>query len=208
MSHLLDLSQRVLLELKEGRPARAAEPAADELAMFRSLQLLTAKPVLYVCNVSEDAAATGNEASARVAEMAAASGAGSVVVSAKIEEEVAQLDDTAERDEFLESMGLEETGLSRVISAGYGLLGLITFFTVGPKEARAWTVPSGALAPQAAGTIHTDFERGFICAETISYDDFISLGGEQGARDAGKLRQEGRNYLVRDGDIMEFRFNV
>ncbi len=205
---LLNLSQRVLAELREGRPARAVNASADEADMFRSLQLLTAKPVLYVCNVGEDSAAEGNQASARVAEMAAANGACSVVVSARIEEEVAQLDDVAERAEFLESLGLEETGLSRVIRAGYGLLGLITFFTVGPKEARAWTVVSGTLAPQAAATIHTDFERGFICAETISYDDFISLGGEQGARDAGKLRQEGRGYLVQDGDIMEFRFNV
>ena len=172
------------------------------------LQLLTAKPVLYACNVEEDAAATGNGQSERVAAMAAEQGAGTVIISAKIEEEVAALDDEEDKSEFLGALGLEETGLARVIRAGYELLHLITFFTVGPKEARAWTVRDGAKAPEAAGAIHTDFERGFIRAETISYDDFVELGGEHAAKEAGKMRQEGRDYLTRDGDIMLFRFNV
>ncbi|MGB0749142.1 MAG: redox-regulated ATPase YchF [Magnetospiraceae bacterium] len=204
----LDLVERCLAELREGRPARTVSVAAEDQKRFKGLQLLTAKPVLYVCNVEEDSAAEGNSQSARVAEMAASIGAGSVVISAQIEEEVAQLSDPAEKDEFLESLGLAETGLARVIRAGYELLDLITFFTVGPKEARAWTVRRGASAPEAAGAIHTDFQRGFIKAETIAYDDFIACNGEQGAKDAGKMRQEGKDYTVLDGDIFHFRFNV
>ncbi|MCP5367593.1 MAG: redox-regulated ATPase YchF [Hyphomicrobiales bacterium] len=204
----LDLVERTLAVLRDGRPARTVERAEDERRAFRMLQLLTAKPVLYVCNVDEDEAATGNDHTARVAEMAAAQGAGSVVISAKIEEEIAQLETAAEKDEFLETLGLTETGLAQVIRAGYALLDLITFFTAGPKESRAWTLRRGARAPQAAGTIHTDFERGFIRAETIAYDDYIALGGEQPCKDAGRMRAEGRDYLVKDGDILLFRFNV
>lgn len=202
------LVERALEVLRDGKPARLVEVTDDERKQFRMLQLLTAKPVLYVCNVEEDNAATGNLYSEQVAEMAAAQGAESVVISAKIEEEISQLTDQAERDEFLETLGLEETGLARVVRAGYSLLDLITFFTAGPKESRAWTVRRGAKAPEAAGEIHTDFERGFIRAETISFDDYIALNGEQGAKDAGKMRQEGRDYVVKDGDIMLFRFNV
>jgi len=204
----LNIVERVLKVLAEGKPARTVDVAEDDQKTFKMLQLLTSKPILYVCNVDEDSAADGNELSARVAEMAAAQGAGSVVISAKIEEEVSQLDSEEEKQEFLETLGLEETGLTRVIRAGYELLDLITFFTVGPKEARAWTVRKGAKAPQAAGVIHTDFERGFIKAETIAYDDYVTLGGEQPCKDAGKMRQEGRDYVVHDGDIMLFRFNV
>jgi len=163
--------------------------------------------VLYVCNVEEASAAKGNGLSEKVAARAKAEGASSVVVSAAIEAEVAQLPE-ADRAEFLSSLGLTETGLARVIRAGYGLLNLITFFTAGPKEARAWTVHAGAKAPEAAGVIHTDFERGFICAETIAYDDYLACNGEQGAKDVGKMRQEGRDYVVKDGDVMLFRFNV
>ena len=202
------LVERALEVLRDGKPARLVEVSDDEHKQLRMLQLLTAKPVLYVCNVEEENAAIGNGYSEKVAEMAAAQGAESVVISAKIEEEISQLGDQAERDEFLETLGLEETGLARVVRAGYALLDLITFFTAGPKESRAWTVHRGAKAPEAAGEIHTDFERGFIRAETISYDDYIALNGEQGAKDAGKMRQEGRDYVVKDGDIMLFRFNV
>ncbi len=202
---------RLLLMAKEalenGKPARSVEVAAEDARNWRLLQLLTSKPVLYVCNVDEDAAAEGNEYSAAVAKMAEATGAASVVISAAIEEEIAQLDD-AERDEFLESLGLEESGLDRIITAGHALLGLQTYFTVGPKEARAWTIPVGATAPQAAGVIHGDFERGFIRAETVAYDDFVALGGEQAAREAGKLRAEGKNYQVKDGDVLHFLFNT
>ncbi|MGB0682624.1 MAG: redox-regulated ATPase YchF [Magnetovibrionaceae bacterium] len=204
----IELIERSLAVLQEGKPARTVEVAEDEQKAFRMLQLLTSKPVLYVCNVEEDSAATGNSQTARVAEMAEAQGAGWVVVSARIEEEVAQLDDPAEKAEFLEAIGLEETGLSRVIRAGYELLGLLTFFTAGPKEARAWTTIQGSTAPNCAGVIHTDFERGFICAETIAYDDFVELGGEAAAKDAGKMRQEGKTYLAKDGDVFHFRFNV
>ncbi|MHA1599053.1 MAG: redox-regulated ATPase YchF [Alphaproteobacteria bacterium] len=204
----LALVERALPELQAGRPARTLEISDDDKKLFDGLQLLSAKPVLYVCNVEEDAAADGNDFSRKVAEMAAGQGAGAVNISAKIEEEVAALDDEAEKAEFLESLGLEETGLARVIRAGYELLHLITFFTVGPKEARAWTVGRDSKAPQAAGVIHTDFEKGFIKAETIAYDDFIDCDGEQGAKDAGKMRQEGKTYVVIDGDIMLFRFNV
>ncbi|MBF0247250.1 MAG: redox-regulated ATPase YchF [Alphaproteobacteria bacterium] len=204
----LELVERTLKVLEAGKPARNTEIAEDEKKAFKMLQLLTSKPILYVCNVDEDSAATGNALSDKVAEMAAAQGAKSVVISAKIEEEVSQLDADDEKQEFLETLGLEETGLARVIRAGYELLNLITFFTVGPKEARAWTVRKGAKAPEAAGAIHTDFERGFIKAETIAYDDFVGLGGEQACKDAGKMRQEGKEYVVHDGDIMLFRFNV
>lgn len=204
----LDLCNRALELLRDGKPARMLEVKADEKRAFKMLQLLTSKPVLYICNVEEDNAADGNSQSARVFEKAAAEGAEAVVISAKIEEEIAQLGSDEEKAEFLETIGLEETGLARVIQAGYRLLDLITFFTQGPKEVRAWTVRNGALAPEAAGAIHTDFQRGFIRAETIAYDDFISLGGENAAKEAGKMRQEGKEYLTKDGDIMLFKFNV
>ena len=205
----LELVGKTLEVLREGKPARTIELSdPEEKRLFKNLQLLTSKPVLYVCNVEEDAAAEGNEKSAKVAEMAAEQGAQAVVISAQIEEEVSQLEDEAEKAEFLESLGLEETGLSRVIHAGYKLLNQITFFTCGPKEARAWTVFDGAKAPEAAGVIHTDFQRGFIKAETIAFQDYIDCGGETGAKDAGKMRQEGKEYLVKDGDIFLFRFNV
>jgi GTP-binding protein YchF len=204
----LEVMEPVLAALREGKPARTVAVTADERPILKSLQLLTAKPVLYVCNVEEGAAASGNASSARVEAYARERGAASVVISAAIEAEVAQLADEAEKREFLESLGLEETGLARVIRAGYRLLDLITFLTVGPKEAHAWTVPHGAKAPQAAGVIHTDFEKGFIRAETISYADFVACGGEQGAKEAGKMRLEGAEYIVQDGDILHFRFNV
>ncbi|WP_404422253.1 redox-regulated ATPase YchF [Thalassospira australica] len=205
----LELIERTLEALREGKPARVVEiNNEDEAKAFRMLQLLTSKPVLYACNVDEDSAADGNALSAKVAEMAASQGARSVVISAAIESEVALLDSAEDKKEFLEGLGLEETGLARVIREGYKLLNLLTFFTVGPKEARAWTVYSGATAPNAAGVIHTDFERGFIKAETIAYDDFIAFNGETGARDNGKLRQEGKTYIVKDGDIFHFKFNV
>ncbi len=194
--------------LREGKPARLTEPNGDDEArVFAQAQLLTAKPVLYVCNVAEEDAAEGNEMSARVFAKAAAEGAQAVVVSAAIESELVAMP-AEERAEYLESLGLDESGLARVIRAGYKLLGLQTFFTAGPKEARAWTFPAGAKAPQAAGEIHTDFERGFIRAETIAYDDYVALGGEAKAREAGKLRQEGKEYLVQDGDVLLFKFNV
>src|SRR5579862_223546 len=202
----LEVMEPVLAALREGRTARSVALAPEQRAVLKTLDLITAKPVLFVCNVDEGAAATGNAASARVEEFAKAQGAASVTISAAIEAEVAQFGDEAPA--FLETLGLAETGLARVIRAGYGLLGLLTFFTVGPKEARAWTVEVGAKAPQAAGVIHTDFEKGFIRAETIAYDDFVACGGEQGAKDAGKMRLEGSEYLVRDGDIFHFRFNV
>jgi len=194
--------------LREGKPARLTVPKDEEEArVLGTAQLLTAKPVLYVCNVEEASAANGNALSAAVATMAAASGAASVVISAAIESEIAQMD-PADRPDFLSELGLTETGLARVVRAGYDLLALLTYFTAGPKETRAWTIPRGTKAPQAAGVIHGDFERGFIRAETIAYDDFVRLGGESGARDAGKLRSEGKEYVVADGDIMNFRFNV
>lgn len=205
----MDMIERSLEVLREGKPARVvAVDGEDEAKAFRMLQLLTSKPILYVCNVDEDSAAEGNELSAKVAEMAEAQGARSVVISAAIEAEVALLDSAEDKKEFLEGLGLAETGLARIIREGYKLLDLLTFFTVGPKEARAWTVFKGATAPNAAGVIHTDFERGFIKAETIAYDDFIEFNGESGARDAGKLRQEGKTYIVKDGDIFHFKFNV
>ena len=201
------LMDAALKLLSEGKPARLVEVPKEEEALFRSFNLLTSKPVLYVANVEEAAAASGNTQSARVEEMAKAEGAVAVVISAEIEAEVAQLPDQEEH-EFLESLGLHEPGLDRLIRAGYALLGLITFFTAGPKEVRAWTIPAGARAPQAAGTIHTDFEKGFIRAQTIAFDDYIALGGEQGAKDAGKARDEGKDYVVKDGDVMLFKFNV
>jgi GTP-binding protein YchF len=194
--------------LREGKPARLARPEGeDELRVFNQAQLLTAKPVLYVCNVEEEAAAEGNAFSAKVFAKAKAEGANAVIVSAAIESELTGMDDE-ERMVFLEEMGLHETGLARVIRAGYDLLHLITFFTVGPKEARAWTVHQGAKAPEAAGEIHSDMQRGFIRAETIAFDDYIALNGEAGAKDAGKLRQEGKEYVIQDGDVLHFKFNV
>lgn len=194
--------------LREGKPARLKVPNDDEEArLFRQAQLLTAKPVLYVCNVAEEDAAEGNDLSAKVFAKAAAEGAQAVVVSAAIEAELVAMPEE-DRGEFLEALGLTESGLARVIRAGYKLLGLKTFFTAGPKEARAWTFPAGAKAPQAAGEIHSDFERGFIRAETIAYEDYVTLGGEAGAKEAGKLRQEGKEYVVQDGDVLLFKFNV
>ncbi len=201
----LALVQRTLPLLRDGKPARLVERKPEEEKGFQMLSLLSAKPVLYVCNVDEGAAATGNEYSRRVEERAAAEGARAVVISAKIEAEIAVLA-PAERAEFLETIGLEEPGLDRLIRAGYALLDLVTFFTAGPKESKAWTIARGTRAPQAAGTIHTDFERGFIRAETIAYNDYVALGGEAGARDAGRLRLEGKDYVVADGDVMHFRF--
>jgi GTP-binding protein YchF len=193
--------------LREGKPARNADLTPEEREPYRQLALMTQKPVLYVANVEEGSAVSGNRFSKMVEEKAAREGAGCVVISARIEEEVAQLE-AAERADFLGSLGLEEPGLNRLIRTGYALLGLITFFTVGPKEARAWTVTKGSRAPQAAGVIHTDFEKGFIRAETIAYEDYVTLGGESGARDAGRMRLEGKDYVVADGDVMHFRFNA
>ena len=201
----LALVELALALLREGKPARLIERKPEEEHLFHTLGLLTALPVLYVCNVDEDAAASGNAQSRLVEERARQEGAASVVISAKIEAEIAVLP-AEERADYLAAVGLAEPGLDRLIRAGYALLDLVTFFTAGPKEARAWTVTRGARAPQAAGVIHTDFERGFIRAETISYEDYVKLGGEAGARDAGKLRLEGKDYSVADGDVMHFRF--
>ncbi len=203
----LDMIERVIPLLEDGKPARLLELSdPEDIRLFKGLQLLTAKPVLYICNVDEGEAATGNAHSAAVEAKAAAEGASCVIICAAIEAEIAQLDDAEEQAAFLDDLGLEETGLARVIRAGYGLLGLLTFFTAGPKEARAWTVHDGATAPQAAGRIHTDFEKGFIRAETIGFDDYIACDGETGAKEKGKMRLEGKDYLVKDGDIMLFRF--
>ncbi|WP_298169091.1 redox-regulated ATPase YchF [Novosphingobium sp.] len=194
--------------LREGKPARLTVPKDDEEArVFAQAQLITAKPVLYVCNVEEEAAGTGNDFSARVFAKAKAEGANAVIVSAAIEADIVTMP-VEDRAEFLSALGLEEAGLAKIIRSGYELLHLLTFFTVGPKEARAWTVHAGAKAPEAAGEIHSDMQRGFIRAETIAYEDFVTLGGEAAARDAGKLRQEGKEYVVRDGDVMHFKFNV
>ena len=201
---LLALAQTAL---EEGRPARSVVVEAEDAKTWKGLQLLTTKPILYVCNVDEGSAASGNALSAQVEEMAAQQGAASVVISAQIEEEISQLD-PEEAAMFLEEMGLEEPGLDRLIRAGYDLLQLETYFTVGPKEARAWTIPAGTPAPKAAGVIHGDFEKGFIRAETIAYEDFVSLGGEQKAKDAGKMRAEGKSYRVKDGDVLHFLFNT
>jgi GTP-binding protein YchF len=202
------LMERALKLLKEGKPARFVQCSPDEKDELQHLQLITTKPIVYVCNVAETEAVQGNAFTLLVKEWAEKEGARSALISAAIEAEVASLDSEEEKTEFLESLGLHETGLTRVIREGYGLLNLITFFTIGPKEARAWTVEKEAKAPQAAGEIHTDFERGFICAETIAYNDYIAYKGEQGAKAAGKLRLEGRDYLVQDGDVFHFRFNV
>jgi GTP-binding protein YchF len=201
----LGIVQRALVLLRDGKPARLLERKPEEERAFAMLGLLTSKPVLYVCNVEEGAAGTGNDFSRQVEARAKQEGAGSVVISAKIESEIAVLS-REERAEYLSAIELKEPGLDRLIRAGYELLHLVTFFTVGPKEARAWTITRGTKAPQAAGVIHTDFERGFIRAETIAYDDYVALGGEAGARDAGKLRLEGKDYVVADGDVMHFRF--
>jgi GTP-binding protein YchF len=201
----LDLVNRSLALLRDGKPARFVERKAEEVKLFHSLGLLTSMPVLYVCNVDEASAATGNDYSRAVEQRAAEEGAASVVISAKIEAEIAVLP-RDEREMFLSEIGLQEPGLDRLIRVGYGLLHLVTFFTVGPKETRAWTVTRGSRAPQAAGVIHSDFERGFIRAETIAYDDYLKGGGEAGARDIGKLRLEGKEYIVADGDVMHFRF--
>jgi GTP-binding protein YchF len=198
------LMEPILAALEAGKPARTA---ITDIEGAKRLNLLTAKPVLYVCNVEEAHAADGNAQSARVAAMAAAQNAGCVIVSAAIEAEVSQLAE-ADRAGFLADLGLADSGLDRVISAGYGLLGLITYFTVGPKETRAWTIVKGTKAPGAAGVIHGDFERGFIAAETVAYEDYVAAKGEAGAREAGKLRIEGREYVVKDGDVLLFRFNV
>ena len=201
------LMKQALAALEAGKPARTVQVAEDDEKAWRMLQLLTSKPVLYVCNVEESSAANGNSLSAKVEEMAAKQGAGAVVISAKIEEELAQMPEE-DAAMFLEEMGLEEAGLDRLIKAAYDLLGLQTYFTVGPKEARAWTITKGMLAPQAAGVIHGDFERGFIRAETIAYEDYISGNGEAGAREAGKFRVEGKSYEVKDGDVLHFLFNA
>jgi GTP-binding protein YchF len=205
---LHDVLTKAQVLLAAGKPARGLTLTDDEVKPFRMLQLMTSKPVLYVCNVSEADAATGNEWTKKVEAMAKANGAQSVVISAAIESEIAQLPTDEEKAEFLDTLGLTEPGLNKIIRAGYKLLGLQTYFTVGPKEARAWTVRAGAKAPEAAGVIHGDFERGFIRAEVIAYEDFVALKGEQAAKDQGKMRQEGKEYPVKDGDIILFRFNV
>ena len=203
----LAIIERVLAALHDGKPARHVAVADEDLRSFKMLNLLTSKPVLYVCNVEENDAGTGNAYTESVLKYAAESGAGSIIISAKIESEVSQLINTEERNEFFEALGLEEAGLSRLIRSGYQLLDLITYFTAGPKETRAWTIEVDTKAPQAAGVIHTDFEKGFICAETIAFDDFISLGGEIQCKESGRMRQEGRDYVVKDGDVILFRFN-
>jgi GTP-binding protein YchF len=205
---LLGVVDPVLAALRDGRPAREVSLGREQQRSLEALQLLSTKPVLYIANVDEASAAGGNAQSDRVAEYARARGARSVTISAAIEAEVAQLTDADEKREFLAALGLDEPGLARVIRAGYALLRLVTFFTVGPKEAHAWTVEEGTKAPQAAGKVHTDFEKGFIRAETIANADFAAYGGEMGARDAGRMRLEGADYVVQDGDVMRFRFNV
>jgi len=203
----LELVQRSLAVLQDGRPARETDVSEDEQKAFKELNLLTSKPALYICNVSEEDAAEGNEMTAQVQEYASGQNARMVIISAEIESELSQLEDE-EQAEYLESLGLEEAGLNRIIREGYKLLELQTYFTVGPKEARAWTISVGTKAPQAAGVIHSDFERGFIRAQTIAYDDFVELGGEQPAKEAGKSRDEGKEYVVKDGDVMLFKFNT
>ena len=200
----------VIEALKAGKPARTAAPDSsnkDALKEYKMLQLLTSKPVLYVCNVDEESAATGNKFSEQVFAKAKSEGASAVIISAAIESEVAQLESAEEKKEFLSALGLEETGLAKIIRAGYNLLGLETYFTAGPKEVRAWTFVKGSKAPQCAGIIHSDFERGFIRAETIAYDDYIKFGGEQACKEAGKMRSEGKEYIVKDGDLLNFLFN-
>ncbi|HZL32289.1 MAG TPA: redox-regulated ATPase YchF [Pseudolabrys sp.] len=202
---MLDLIKRALVLLRDGKPARLVERKPDEEKLFHSLGLLTSAPVLYACNVEEASAATGNDFSRKVEARAKEEGAVAVVISAKIESEIAALPES-ERADYLEAVGLKETGLDRLVQAGYALLHLVTYFTVGPKETRAWTITQGTKGPAAAGVIHSDFEKGFIRAETIAYDDYIATGGEAGARDAGKMRLEGKEYVVADGDVMHFRF--
>lgn len=204
----LEVIEPLLAALQNGRPAREVALTDEQKPIARQLQLITTKPILYICNVGESEAATGNAHSAKVAGKAKREGTEAVIIAAAIEAEVAALESAEEKAAFLDSLGLKETGLSRVIGAGYRLLGLLTFFTAGPKETHAWTVPQGARAPQAAGVIHSDFERGFIRAETIAYADFVACKGEAGAKEAGKMRVEGKDYLVHDGDIFHFRFNV
>jgi len=203
-----EIMKKVYEVLAAGKPARLAKIDADEEKDFRLLQFITAKPIMYVCNVSEDEAATGNEFSTKIEAKAKLEGAACVVISAKIEEEISSLGSDEEKKEFLETIGLAEAGLVRIIKSGYNLLGLLTFFTVGPKECHAWTVKKGSSAPQAAGAIHTDFEKGFIRAETISCEDYIKYNGEQGCKEAGKMRLEGKEYITQDGDVYHFRFNV
>lgn len=208
---MVTVMEPIIKALEEGKPARIAAPSEmekDAYKQYKMLNLLTSKPVLYVCNVDEESAASGNEFSKKVFEKAKSENASAVIISAAIESEVAQLDGDDERKEFLEALGLEETGLSKIIRAGYELLGLQTYFTCGVKEVRAWTFLKGYKAPQCAGVIHTDFEKGFIRAETIAYEDFINFKGEQGAKENGKMRSEGKEYVVRDGDILHFLFNV
>lgn len=205
---LLGVMKEALVHLQEGHPAKTMDISKEDRVYFDQLQLLSSKPILYVCNVSEEEAATGNAYTKAVYDYAAANGSPAVTISAAIEAEVAALDSAEEQQEYLESLGLKETGLKLIVREGYKLLDLLTFFTIGPKEARAWTTMKGAKAPQAAGVIHTDFEKGFICAETISYDDYITHQGEPGAKSAGRMRLEGRDYLTQDGDVFHFRFNV
>ncbi len=207
----VSVMEPIIKALREGKPARTAAPdkaEKDAYKQYQMLQLLTSKPVLYVCNVDEDSAASGNKFSEAVFAKAQAENAKAVIISAEIESEVAQLESEDEKKEFLESLGLEETGLAKIIRAGYELLGLQTYFTCGPKEVRAWTFLKGSKAPVCAGIIHSDFERGFIRAETIAFDDFIKFGGEQACKEAGKMRSEGKEYVVRDGDVLNFLFNV
>ncbi len=205
----VEIIEKTIKTLSEGKAARMVEIDEDEdIRIFKQLQLLTSKPVLYICNVSEEDAALGNEMTAEVAKMAKEKNACSVVISASIEAEISELDSESEKQEFLQTIGLKEAGLNKIIKSGYSLLNLITFFTAGPKEARAWTVRKNAKAPEAAGVIHTDFQRGFIKAETISYNDYIGLNGEAAAKEAGKMRQEGKDYIVQDGDVIYFKFNV
>lgn len=204
----LDLYERVKSALEQGVSARAVEREDSEESLFQEMQLLTGKPVLYVCNVEEGAVVSGNAHVERVKEMAASEGAGTMVIGAAIEADIAELEDPEEREMFLADMGLEEPGVAKLIRAAYGLLNLQTYFTAGQKEVRAWTVRAGSTAPQAAGVIHTDFEKGFIRAEVMKYADFIALGSEQAVKEAGKLGVEGKEYIVQDGDIMHFRFNV
>ena len=203
----LNIAKEIMQLLEEGQPARNFKPKAEEQKTFKQLQLLTSKKLLYVCNVAEDEVNDGNSESKKIFAYAKANNSSAVNISAKIEAEIATLETEAEKLEFLESLDLSETGLARIIKASYNLLDLMTFFTAGPQEARAWTLKSGSLAPQAAGVIHTDFEKGFIKADTIAYADYITYGGEKAAKEAGKLRQEGKEYLVQDGDIFHFKFN-
>jgi GTP-binding protein YchF len=204
---VVEAMKKVVEVLAAGDPARTITDEIDK-DILKQMQLLTIKPVMYVCNVSEDEVTSGNEYSKQVEAKAQDEGAAAVLISAKIEEEIANLDNDEEKQDFLATIGLEETGLSRIIKSAYNMLGLITYFTIGPKEARAWTVKQGSTAPAAAGVIHTDFERGFIKAETIAYQDYIDFNGESGAREKGKLRLEGKEYIVQDGDVMHFKFNV